>query len=46
VKNKVGGVVSVGVSLFKSGWDKIKDFFGLSSGGIVGANGGVKIFAN
>ena len=46
VKNKIGGVVSVGVSLFKSGWDKIKDFFGLSSGGIVGANGGVKVFAN
>ena len=46
VRNKVGGVVEVGVSLVKSGWDNIKKFFGLSGGGIVGANGGVKVFAN
>ncbi|MCC8047301.1 MAG: hypothetical protein LIP12_17745, partial [Clostridiales bacterium] len=36
--------LTVGVSLLKSGWSSIKSFFGLSSGGILGANGGVKIF--
>lgn len=42
----IGTSVSVGVSLFKSGWRSIRSFFGLSSGGIVGANGGVKLFAS
>lgn len=42
----VGTSVSVGVSLFKDGWNNIKNFFGLSNGGIVGANGGVKMFAS
>lgn len=44
VASSVTAVVSVGVKLFKSGWSKIKDFFGLSNGGILGANGGVKLF--
>lgn len=42
----IGSKVSVGVSLFKSGWTSLKKFFGLSSGGIVGANGSVKVFSN
>ena len=42
----IGNKVSVGVSLFKDGWSSIKNFFGLSSGGIVGANGGVKLFSS
>lgn len=42
----VGTSVSVGISLFKSGWTSIKKFFGLADGGIVGANGGVKMFAS
>lgn len=45
VKQYIGGTVQVGVSLFKSGWSSIKSFFGLASGGIVGANGGVKLFS-
>lgn len=42
----IGNKVSVGVSLFKSGWTSLKKFFGLSSGGIVGANGSVKVFSS
>lgn len=42
----IGDSVSVGISLFKSGWSSIKSFFGLADGGIVGANGGVKMFAS
>ncbi len=42
----IGNKVSVGVSLFKDGWSSIKKFFGLSSGGIVGANGRVKLFSS
>jgi len=42
----IGTSVSVGISLFKSGWSSIKSFFGLADGGIVGANGGVKMFAS
>ena len=42
----IGNSVSVGISLFKSGWSSIKSFFGLADGGIVGANGGVKMFAS
>lgn len=40
----VGNKVSVGISLVKSGWESLKSFFGLSGGGIVGANGGVRAF--
>lgn len=46
ISNFIGTSVSVGVSLFKSGWSSIKNFFGLANGGIVGANGGVKMFAS
>lgn len=42
----IGNTVSVGISLFKDGWSSIKSFFGLSSGGIIGANGGVKAFSS
>lgn len=46
ISSFVGTSVSVGISLFKSGWTSIKEFFGLANGGIVGANGGVKMFAS
>ena len=46
ISSFVGSSVSVGISLFKSGWSSIKSFFGLSGGGILGANGGVKMFSN
>ena len=46
ISSFVGTSVSVGISLFKSGWTSIKKFFGLANGGIVGANGGVKMFAS
>ena len=46
ISSFVGTSVSVGISLFKSGWTSIKNFFGLANGGIVGANGGVKMFAS
>lgn len=46
ISSFVGTSVSVGISLFKSGWTSIKKFFGLADGGIVGANGGVKMFAS
>ena len=46
ISSFVGTSVSVGISLFKDGWNSIKSFFGLSNGGIVGANGGVKMFAS
>ena len=42
----IGTASSVGISLFKSGWTSIKTFFGLKNGGILGANGGVKIFGS
>ena len=46
ISSWIGTSVSVGISLFKSGWSSIKSFFGLADGGIVGANGGVKMFAS
>ena len=46
ISSFVGTSVSVGISLFKSGWSSIKKFFGLENGGILGANGGVKIFGS
>ena len=42
----IGTSVSVGISLFKDGWSSIKSWFGLANGGIVGANGGVKMFSS
>ena len=46
ISSWIGSKVSVGISLFKDGWSSIKKFFGLSGGGIIGANGGVKAFAS
>ena len=45
IANWIGTHVSVGISLFKDGWSSIKSFFGLSGGGVVGANGGVLAFS-
>ena len=39
-------VVKVGIKLVKTGWSSLKSFFGLKGGGIVGANGAVKAFAD
>ena len=38
--------VKVFVKLAKSGWSSIKSFFGLSRGGILGANGGLTLFGD
>ena len=46
ISSFVGTSVSVGISLVKSGWTSIKKFFGLENGGVVGAKGGVKMFAS
>ena len=46
ISSFVGNSVSVGISLVKSGWTSIKKFFGLETGGVVGAKGGVKMFAS
>ena len=48
VANWIGSipVLSQGIKLIKSGWSSIKNFFGLENGGILGANGGVKIFGS
>ena len=46
ISSWIGSKVSVGISLFKDGWTSIKSWFGLANGGIVGANGGVKMFSS
>ena len=45
VSNFIGGAVDVTVNLISKWKGKIKEFFGLSSGGVVSANGGIKIFS-
>ena len=45
VRNFIGGAVDVTVNLISKWKGKIKEFFGLSSGGVVSANGGIKIFS-
>ena len=42
----IGTSVSVGISLFKDGWNSLKSFFGLADGGVVAANGGMKLFSS
>lgn len=46
IASAVTSTVWVGIKLWKDGWSSIKSFFGLSGGGIVGANGGLTLFAN
>ena len=46
VGNYIGGSVSVTVNLLKGWYGKIKDWLGLSSGGIVSASGAFKLFAS
>lgn len=46
VSSKIGGAVDVTVNLVSKWKGKIKEFFGLSSGGIVTAGGGIELFAN
>lgn len=44
VSKQIGGAVSVTVNLVSKWKGKIKKFFGLSSGGIVTAGGGIQLF--
>ena len=46
VRDRIGGAVDVTVNLISKWKGKIKEFFGLSSGGIVSAGGGIKLFAD
>ena len=46
VKDRIGGAVDVTVNLISKWKGKIKEFFGLSSGGVVSAGGGIKMFAS
>ena len=46
ISSFVGTSVSVGVSLFKSGWSSLRRFSEFENGGIISANGGIKMFAS
>lgn len=46
VKDKIGGAVDVTVNLISEWKGKIKEFFGLSGGGTVSADGGIKLFSS
>lgn len=46
IASYIGTTVEVGISLAKKGWTSIKSYFGLASGGIIGANGGVRLLAD
>ena len=46
VTDRIGGIVDVGINLVSKWKGNIKEFFGLSKGGIVSAKGGIKMFAS
>lgn len=46
VRDQIGGAVDVTVNLISKWKGKIKEFFGLSGGGVVSAGGGIKMFAS
>ena len=46
VRTQIGGAVDVTVNLISKWKGKIKEFFGLSGGGVVSAGGGIKMFAS
>ena len=46
VRDRIGGAVDVTVNLISKWKGKIKEFFGLSGGGVVSAGGGIKMFAS
>lgn len=46
VRTQIGGAVDVTVNLISKWKGKIKEFFGLSDGGVVSAGGGIKMFAS
>jgi len=46
VRDRIGGAVDVTVNLISKWKGRIKEFFGLSGGGIVSAGGGIKMFAS
>lgn len=46
VRTRIGGAVDVTVNLISKWKGRIKEFFGLSGGGVVSAGGGVKMFAS
>ena len=45
VKERIGGVVDVTVNLVSKWKNRIKEFFGLSSGGVISAGGGIKLYS-
>lgn len=46
VKNKIGGAVSVTVSLVQGWVGSLKKWLGFEGGGVIGANGGLKMYAS
>ena len=46
VRTQIGGAVDVTVNLISKWKGKIKEFFGLSGGGVVSAGGSIKMFAS
>lgn len=46
VRTQIGGAVDVTVNLISKWKGRIKEFFGLSGGGVVSAGGGIKMFAS
>lgn len=46
VTDRIGGIVDVGINLVSKWKGNIKEFFGLSRGGVVSAHGGIKMFAS
>lgn len=46
VKDFIGGAVTVTVNLVSKWKDKIKEFFGLSGGGVITSDGGITMFAS
>lgn len=46
VTDRIGGIVDVGINLVSKWKGNIKEFFGLSRGGVVSAHGGIKMYAS
>ena len=46
VRTQIGGAVDITVNLISEWKGRIKEFFGLSGGGVISAGGGIKMFAS
>lgn len=46
VRTQIGGAVDITVNLISKWKGRIKEFFGLSGGGVISAGGGIKMFAS